>query len=54
MKPLSFTLDANEYTLPPQAYTLSNGDLQGHLCAVAVSYSSDDLGLYILGDTFLR
>jgi len=54
MSSLTFTLDANQYTIPPQAYTLSNGDLQGHLCSVAVSYSPDSLGLYILGDVFLR
>ena len=33
---------------------MSNGDLDGHKCAVAVSYNADMQGLYILGDTFLR
>jgi hypothetical protein len=54
MEPLTLVLDANEYVIMPQGYTLSNGDLDGHLCAIAVSYSSDIMGIYILGDTFLR
>ena len=54
MKNMTIVLDNNEYTIPPAGYTLSNGDLDGHACSVAVSYSADSMGLYILGDTFLR
>lgn len=54
LKPLTFTFEANIYTIPPEAYTLSNGALEGHACSVAVSYVADSTGLYILGDTFIR
>jgi hypothetical protein len=54
MQPITFYLDSNEYVIQPQGYTLSNGDLDGHSCAIAVSYDSDSSGMYILGDTFLR
>jgi hypothetical protein len=54
MQNLTIFLNYNEYVITPQGYTLSNGDLDGHKCAVAVSYSADSQGLYILGDTFLR
>lgn len=33
---------------------MSNGDLDGHACSVAVSYAPNSYDLYILGDTFLR
>lgn len=54
MQNLTIYLNSNEYVITPQGYTLSNGDLDGHACSVAVSYSADSQGLYILGDTFLR
>lgn len=51
---LTIFLNYNEYVITPAGYTLSNGDLDGHACSIAVSYSADSQGLYILGDTFLR
>jgi len=51
---LTIFLNGNEYTITPQGYTLSNGDLDGHKCAIAISAMDDSQGLYILGDTFLR
>ena len=54
LQTLTVELGYNEYTITPQGYTLSNGDLDGHKCAIAVSYGPDSQGIYILGDTFLR
>lgn len=54
MKNITFILEQNEYTIPPEAYTISDGLLGGHACSVAISYSDDAMGLYILGDSFLR
>ena len=51
---LTIFLNGNEYTITPQGYTLSNGDLDGFKCAIAISAMDDSQGLYILGDTFLR
>ena len=41
MQNITIFLNYNEYVITPQGYTLSNGDLDGHKCAVAVSYSAD-------------
>lgn len=38
LKPLTIELGYNEYTIMPQGYTLSNGDLDGHACAIAISF----------------
>lgn len=48
-------LQENYYTLPPEAYTFSSSSqFSYHKCTVAISYSEDSSGIYILGDTFLR
>ena len=54
LKPVTLVLEANEYTISPEGYALSNGSLGGHKCSLAVSWVQDSMGLYILGDTFLR
>lgn len=54
LKPISFFLEYNEYTMPPEAYTLSNGDLEGHLCSIAIGPIDDAMGMWILGDTVIR
>ena len=47
-------LQENYYTLPPEAYTFSRGNIFQKKCTIAVSYTDSSGGVYILGDTFLR
>lgn len=48
-------LQENYYTLPPEAYTFtSSSQFSFRKCTVAISYSDDSSGIYILGDTFMR
>ena len=54
MKPLMINLQENYYTLPPEAYTFSRDKIFQKKCTIAVSWTSDSGGVYILGDTFLR
>lgn len=55
MSSLMIQLQENYYTLPPAAYTYSTtGSFGRKQCTVAISYSDDSTGIYILGDTFLR
>lgn len=54
MKPLMINLQENYYTLPAEAYTFSRDNIFQKKCTVAISWTSDSGGVYILGDTFLR
>ena len=54
MEPLVIQLQENYYTLQPEAYTFSQGNRFQKACTVAVSFSDDAGGVFILGDTFLR
>lgn len=48
-------LQENYYSMPPEAYTFtSSRQFSYKKCTVAISYSDDSSGIYILGDTFLR
>ena len=47
-------LGGNVFTITPKGYTFSGDNIFDYRCTVAVSYMSDNSGLYILGDTFLR
>jgi len=49
---LTFQINNVKYTIPPEGYTLSN--VLRHECVIAISWMTDDSGLYILGDSFLR
>ena len=55
MPDLTVTLNGNSFTIPPEGYVLSGMSLEfGVGCVVAVVPISDSIGLWILGDTFLR
>ena len=52
MKNFEFEIDGIKYTVPPQGYTESNGDL-GYKCMVFISHRHD-IEAINLGNVFLR
>lgn len=57
LKDLTFNLGSNSFTITPEGYSLPYFYEFGPdfpPCVLAVSYFPDSLGMYILGDPFLR
>jgi hypothetical protein len=57
LKSLTFNLGSNMYTIPPEGYSLPYWSVFGPnypLCVLAVGYFPDSVGMYILGEPFLR
>ena len=51
---ITIALENTYYTITPEGYTFSGDNIKKYKCTVAISYSDDHQGLFILGDTFLR
>ena len=58
MDTLEFHLGGNSndasFTIPPWSYSFSGDNIDMPACVIAVSHMPGDLGISILGDTFLR
>jgi len=51
---LTFILGNNHYTIPPEGYMFSGNGIENKMCTIAISFVSDSMGYYIVGDSFLR
>ena len=51
MKNIVFTIDEIDYSIAPEAYLLPN--TFNEQCLVGMMPVSEDLGMYVLGETFL-
>ena len=56
METLEFYLGGIEkpFTISPWTYSFSGDNINMPACVIGVSYMSDDFGVTILGDSFLR